>query len=168
MAHHSMYMMYEGGCIKAVRPMMKVYLRRGLKAISSSSMTVLILSKNCTSGRVLPQLSSCHIPVSSKWFSGSETSCKERLDASEFFWELVTWGHSLLVPTVSFGLFIVNDRLPLSNWLKPFLSQSASWRVTGRHPMVCGCMVSRRKMCSYYIFWCNLLNLVSLVLFIWC
>ena len=39
---------------------------------------------------VLPQLSFCHLCLLIEWFGGSEASCEGRLEASEFFRELVT------------------------------------------------------------------------------
>ena len=55
-------------------------------------------------GIVQPQLSFCHLHLSGEWFCGSEASCKGRLEASEFFRELVIWGHSLLVLTVFYQI----------------------------------------------------------------
>ena len=37
-----------------------------------------------------------------------EASCKGRLEANEFFRELVTWGHSLLVLTIIFIISALN------------------------------------------------------------
>ena len=38
-----------------------------------------------TIGRVLLQLSFCHLPLLSEWCGGFNANCKERLEASEFF-----------------------------------------------------------------------------------
>ena len=51
----------------------------------------------------------CHLPLPSEWCGGFEASCKGRLEDNEFFWELVTWGHSLFLQYIATKKFISND-----------------------------------------------------------